>query len=534
MNRVVPVRPPFAALVLLVAAASSPFAAAPARAQFLGAGLERTMVEQRLRQPALRLATLGRLSLALDDENNEINQWDFGNSTVGLLGDREGHALDLFVDDAGRSNKRTVGPLTRETERVDGSVFGLSAVARNAGTFAFGIDAGFQTLGTGIPRDPVLYSDDAVNLLDATVTAGGRVIGGKLGWGARLGFGTEKFQHRLRDAVLDGDELELGDGDTREPISIFELTEGKGRSTRLGLGVGWLGSSRADVSLNWDYSKLHVTGDQNTRRRIYETEEKRGIDVLSLVTTLRPTSWATFGGVVGSGGYDVDETYRFSLSLGQGAPAAMSRGLRYSHHAEGEFLKARVALAPPAIEALLVGADFNVRYGKEESDAASGPGSFNDFLDFAERNGFILGPQLYDELDEVRHWDGGVGLGYAVSPRLRLGVEGHRGNDARDGTLVRTRRRVTDLRAGVEYDVSSEWQARLGGWRRGLDEDVYTRNNEGVAAAVTLGAGYHPTGSKWAIDAGAEILDRSTDYPDPNDGTGSGFRFVLYNRWAFR
>jgi hypothetical protein len=528
MNRAVP-----AHALFVCALAATGFAASPAHAQFLSTELDRTQFDQRLRQPALRLATLGRLTLALDDENNEINQWDFGNSPVGLLDDRAGNALDLFLDNGGRSAKHTVGPITREIERVDGSVYGMAAAARTPGKFAFGVEAGFQGLGTGLARDLGLYQHESVQLLEGTVTAGGRMFEKKVGWGARLGFGKETFEKRLRNETQDGDEFKLSGGDTRDPVSIFELTEGSGRFTRLGLGAGWLASSWGDVTLNWEYTKIMVKGDQNTRRRIYEIEEPRGVDVVSLVTTLRPTSWVTLGGAVGTGGFDVDEKYRFSLSLGQGAPPAISRGTRVSRHMEGEFLRARAALAPPALSELLVGADLNVRYGKETTDPAQGPGSFNDFLDFAARNGFILGPHLFAENDEVRHWDAGLGLGYKVSPRLRLGVEGHRGNDAHDGTIVHARRRVTDFRGGAEYDVNPHWQARVGGWHRALDEDVFTANNEGVANAVTLGAGYRPGGGKYGLDAGVEILDRSTDYPDPLDGTGSGFRFVLYNRWSF-
>jgi len=78
--------PVVAARVLIaVSFLAAGLAAAPAQAQFLAAELDRTGVDQRVRQPSLRLSTLGRLSLALDDENNEINQWDFGGSTVGLL-----------------------------------------------------------------------------------------------------------------------------------------------------------------------------------------------------------------------------------------------------------------------------------------------------------------------------------------------------------------------------------------------------------------------------------------------------------------
>ena len=529
MNRAVPAPAMFA-----LALAALGLAASPAGAQFLSTGLDRTQFDQRLRQPALRLATLGRVTLAFDDENNEINQWDFGNSPVGLLDDRSGNSLDMYLDNSARKAKHSIGPLTREIERVDGTVYGIAVGARNPGKFAFGLEAGVQGLGTGLPRDLGLYQKESVQLLEGTVTAGGRIFRQKVGWGARLGIGRETFESRLRNETLEGDELKLSGGDTRDPVSIFELTEGSGRFTRIGAGLGWLASSWGDLSLNWEHTRLTVKGDQNTRRRVYEIEEPRGIDVVSLVTTLRPTAWATLGGAVGTGGFDADEDYRFSLSLGQGAPAAISRGTRVSRHMEGEFLRARLALAPPAMTELLVGADLNVRYGKETTDPAQGAGSFNDFLDFAERNGFILGPHLLPETDEVRHWDAGVGLGYALSPRLRVGIEGHRGNDAHDGTLVHARRRVTDFKGGIEYGVNDQWQARVGGWRRGLDEDVYTANNEGVATAVTLGAGYRPGNARYTLDAGVEILSRSTDYPDPSDGTGSGFRFVLYNRWAFK
>ena len=527
MNRAVPAL--FAAVVLV----ATILHALPARAQFLDAGLDRVGSDQGLRQPSLRLATLGRMTLAFEDENTEINQWDLGRSTVGLLDDRPGNSLDLFLDNSDRSAEATIGSLTRQVERVEGTVFGLSGVARNKDKFAFGFDAGLQSLGTGRPRDLGLYEDDEFGLRDATVTANGKVFGKKVGWGARFAFGREEYDHRIRNETVEDGELVLDGGDTREPTSMFEIVEGTGESMRYGLGIGWLASSWGDVSVNWDHDQLTVLGDQNTRRRVYEVEEQRGIDVFSIAATVRPLSGVTLGGVAGTGGYDTEETYRFSMSLGQGAPPALSRGTRYSKDVEGQFLRARAAIAPAAMPDLLVGADFNVRYEKEEAIAATDEASFNEFLDFAERNGFILGAPLENTVDELRHWDAGVGVGYKLTSKLRLGLEGHRGNDARDGTMIHSRRQVTDLRGGLEADLGTSWQGRVGGWHRSLDEDVFTANNEGVANAITLGAGWKPQGSKFTLDGGIEILDRSTDYPDPNDGTGSGLRFVLYNRWAF-
>jgi hypothetical protein len=531
MNGAVPARA--SRIVALLALALGLAAlATPAGAQYLAPQLDRNGVDQRLRQPSLRLVSLGRLSLALDDENNEINQWDFGGSTVGLLDDRGGHALDLFYDGGGRSAERTVGGLTRQTERVDGSVVGLSAVARTPGKFAFGLDAGFQGLGTGVPREFGLYQDQSIGLLEGIATVSGRAFAKKVGWGARLGFARETLESRRRTLSIEDGELQLSGGETLEEVTAFDISEGTGAKTQFGLGLGWMASSWGDVSLNWDHVSNKVRGDNTTRRRIYEVEEPRGVSTLALTTTLRPASWVTLGGTVGSGGFDATESFRFTLSGGQGAPPLQGRGERLDRSVEGEFLKARVALAPPALPAFQVGADFNVHFDEESIDPADGPDDYNAFLQ--SLTGLLnLPPAIIAETQQLRHWDAGLGLGYKAGPRLSIGVEGHRGNDARDGTGVRLRRRVTDLRGGLEYAVTSSWMARVGAWRRGLDEDVYTANNEGVATAITLGAGYQPTASRFALDAGIEILDRSTDYPDPTDGTGSGFRFVLYNRWAF-
>ncbi len=528
MNRAV-----FARAACLASAAAAILCAAPAEAQFLSPALDQSGFDQRTRQPSLRLAMLGRATLAFDDENNEINQWDFGASTVGLVTDRNGNSVDLFIDRAGTSAERTVGGIPGEVDRFDGSVYGLSAVARNGSKFAFGLDIAYQDLGMGVPLQPGLYQDEKAALREGVATFSGRMAGGKLGWGARLGFGNETFDSETRTRGDEDGEEVLSGGESVEPANAFDLTEATARRTVLGLGLGWMAESWGDVTVNWDYNKVSIDGSNETRKRIYEVDEPRRSNTFSLTTVLKPIDGLTFGGVVGTGGFDVDETYRYTQSNGQGAPPLTGRGDRLQRAVDGEFLKTRVAFTPDGLPDLLVGADFRVLYHKEAITAATSPGNFNQFLASLNGTGVNPGMPVLDESQEVRHWDAGVGIGYLLSPRLRVGAEGHRANDARDGTGVHARTRITDFRGGVEYGVSSEWQARLGGWHRSLDKDVHTANNEGIGTALTLGAGYRPLNSKYSLDAGVEIMDRTTDYPDPGDGTGSGFRFMLYNRWSF-
>jgi len=52
--------------------------ARPVAAQFLAPALDHPGFDRRLSQPSLRLSMLGGVSLLFDDENNELNLWDFG------------------------------------------------------------------------------------------------------------------------------------------------------------------------------------------------------------------------------------------------------------------------------------------------------------------------------------------------------------------------------------------------------------------------------------------------------------------------
>ena len=63
--------------------------AAAVSAQTLAPAIDRPGSERKTTQPSLRLVTLGGMSLAIDDENNEINLWDFAGSSLGLVFDRD-------------------------------------------------------------------------------------------------------------------------------------------------------------------------------------------------------------------------------------------------------------------------------------------------------------------------------------------------------------------------------------------------------------------------------------------------------------
>ena len=51
--------------------------------------------------------------------------------------------------------------------------------------------------------------------------------------------------------------------------------------------------------------------------------------------------------------------------------------------------------------------------------------------------------------------------------------------------------------------------------------------------AFSAGVGWAKPNSSYTLDAGFEYATASTDFPDPTEGSGSGLRLFLYNRWDF-
>jgi hypothetical protein len=519
-------------LAFALAAAATIQVAAPAHAQYNAPAIDRPGSELRNTQPSLRLATLGGMSLAIADENNEINLWDFAGSSLGLLTDRDSTSLDVFFDSRSTTDQHSVGAQDRELLRARRYNLGMQAVGRTPGKFAAGLDAGYVSLGTRFPIQDDQYLDRSATVPLAIPTLNGRFAGGNLGWGAHLTFAGEAINDDRRLETIDGNSVQLQNGNLVNTPTPFIPNEGKTRVGGFGIGVGFFGLKNVDVAINWDRISNRVRDANTNARRVYETEERLASSEFSFATIVHP-GWITFGGQVGTRKYDSKEEYRFSLSGGLNGPPLTSRGDRLFRDFEQRYLRARVALEPPGIRGLTVGADLNVRYDREDVAPATGRGNFNTFQQEIASDTLGIAPAVVDSRDELRHVNEGVGLGYRVTSRVLLGVEGHRYRSAWNGTLVSAREVITELRGGVEFAVTPAWTGRLGGYHRSDDADQLTANNETVSNALTAGVGWTRPKSRHQLDAGVEVGKRSSNYPDPTDENGSTFRLVLYNRWAF-
>jgi hypothetical protein len=173
-----------------------------------------------------------------------------------------------------------------------------------------------------------------------------------------------------------------------------------------------------------------------------------------------------------------------------------------------------------------------VRYDRLDTAPATGTGNFNDFMDQIASDTLGIVPDVVATRGELRHVNGGLGVGYRVNPRILVGLEGHAYRSAFDGEQTTSKQTIKDIRGGIEFAVSPRWTGRVGGFHRAIDDNTYTENDESVSNAFTAGVGWMKS-SRYQLDAGFELGKRSTDYPDPTDLHGSTFRFVLYNRWAF-
>jgi len=517
-------------LAIALAAAAITTIAAAAHAQTLAPAIDRPGSERQTTQPSLRLVTLGGMSLAISDENNEINLWDFAGSSLGLLGDRDSTSLDIFLDSRSSSAHHTFGPEDRQAQRSRALNLGMQAVGRSPGKFAAGLDAGVLSTGAQFPIQDDIYLDHSSSIPLGIPTLNG-VIGGKIGWGAHFTFANESASDDRRLESVDGSSVDLENGELIESRTPFTPNENKTSVNGLGLGVGYYGLKDAQIAINWDRVKDHVRAQNENPRRIYETEERIKSDEFSAAVIVHP-SWITAGVQAGTRGFDSKEEYRFSLSGGLNGPPLSSRGDRLTHDLEQKYLRVRVALEPPALAGLLVGADWNVRYDKLDTAPATGTGNFNDFMDEIAGDTLGIVPDIVQTRSELRHVNGGLGVGYRVNERILVGLEGHAYRSAFDGELTLAKQTIKDIRGGIEFVVSPKWTGRIGGYHRAIDDNTYEENDESVSDAFTAGVGWTKS-SRYQLDAGFELGKRSTDYPDPTDLNGSSFRFVLYNRWAF-
>jgi hypothetical protein len=530
MNRAVPAR----ALVLLLAGVAMLPAARPAHAQYLAPALDRAGFEARLRQPSLRLASMGRLYLAVDDENERLNLWDYAASSTGMLADRDSTSLDIFFETRHRDDQRTLGSTLEQADHAQLWNIGLQAIGRVPGRFAAGVDGGYLSFDSGLPAQRGVYEERTITAPVAMPTINGLVLDGRLSWAAHAVLGRESLDQRLRLMTESGGELKLKGGDVVGYPSPFTPNEATNPVGGLGFGVAWNDPDHLwQFAANADWIKTTVRESNSTQRRVFETEEVRPMRQLAGSLILTPLPWVTFGGQAGESWYDGEQTYRFSISGGSGGIPTIGRGDRLAHSFRQDFARARVMVRPPAVERLTLGADFNSRYDRHRYDPATGTGDFNAFLVTLQADTLVLPGFVLTEAQELRHWDAGLGAGYRVSPALLASAEIHRYNNAWDGLATRVRQRITDLRAGVEYELNPTWMLRLGGWHRADDRDVYTAGNERMENALTGGVGLTRAGGRNHIDLGFEYMKRQTDFPDPTAQDGSGFRLMGYSRWAF-
>jgi len=519
-------------LAFALAVATIPGIAATAHAQFLAPATDRPGFEGRPTQPSLRLAMLGGLSLAIADENNEINLWDYAGSSLGLLGDRDSTSMDIYFDSGSLTDQHTVGAQDQELKRAHRGIIGIQAVGRSVGKFAAGLDAGYASSGTHLPAQDGIYTDQTHTVPLAIPTVSGMMFGGKMGWGAHLTFAnvSSKDQYKL-ETVKDG-TVELNNGELASTPNPFITDHGKTKIGGFGIGVGYEGIKGLQTALNWDRTTDTVTGSNTNARRVYEIEEPQPTNEFSFAAVAKP-GWGTIGAQVGTGKFKSKEVYRFTLSGGLNGPPLASRGDMLYRDFKQDWFRTRVALTPPAVRGLTVAGDFAVRYDKDVVDPSTAPGNYNDFMASIAGDTLGITKPIVASTEELRHWSGGVGIGYQVSPRVLAAIEGHRYQNTHDAEGLHAREVIQEVRGGLEFAAAPAWTGRLGGYHISNDTDALTAQNERVSNALTAGVGWAKPRTRYTLDAGIEVGRRSSNFPDPTNENGSLFRFMLYNRWAF-
>ena len=182
-------------------------------------------------------------------------------------------------------------------------------------------------------------------------------------------------------------------------------------------------------------------------------------------------------------------------------------------------------------------------------------GSYNYFLDVAANRLGADSLALPDSVQRSHTIDKGWNLGYGATWRLPGGrglvggeyhfakhsfeeqifqnPKGGGGNDPIAFLGLGPDRRISDVRAGLEYACTKALSGRLGYIRRSDDRDELTQRNEFKSNTLTTGFGLRPLGSTWAMDLGWAIEWLAPDFPDATAAKESRQQVAVQVRWVF-
>lgn len=491
-----------------------------------------------------RLLGMGRLTLVIDEANNDLTLWDFAQMPAGLGDADTVSVVELRQSTWAASTLHDVlgSPLERQSFAGRDVLMGIEAWRRARGETTFGLvgDVGLVRRDEPFAQDieqRVQFSRPSI-----MPAVNGRmpfILSERMRYGLRGIYTFESREQRYHAFVtnpfgeyIDQEGVLLQAPDEFRPLDTEISTTGIGASLRYDFGPFLRAGAGLDVTkseiMSENVGLRHGTFYEEDRPMATGQAVLRGLWGSHLEWIADGRMWASSS----------EPAWRYTTSAGQGAFPLTGRGKLYEREEEGSSVRTRARLFARGFE---IGGMFSV--GDRTIDVTppdpTDVTSFNYFRNttYLRQNADSIALPDSISLDRIEQqsWTAGLGISWRAPWRGALmGVEYHLGEEEEERLTSGTgpRRVFWDVRSGVEVPLAADIVlGRAGFIYRSEDQDDLTENNEFVSNAITLGLGVRPGGRSWFIESGFAYEWFRGDYPDPQQTRGSRNQFNAQIRW---
>lgn len=454
-----------AVLTLLLAAAfAAPLAAAASVIDFFME--QEGLPVDRSRGPgSIRLDGMGRLSLVIEDENNEINLADYGGNRAGVIFDKDRWSIESWA----RFSDRTSEPDDATKNEFEFGTVGTEVIWRVADERAIGGSLAWRRLrGDEEPGDNYEVRGPAGSI-----------------------FYNEKLFSWLAAAVT---LVNRSENEDRVSDDVFGLRHKQGRLE--GQLAAALTRGDLRIGLTWDFQRGQIDGKSRDPAAFHTDlfNWQRPVDTYGLQAVFKPSSR-----IEGAAFFQ-------SQSIEGGEKAEISWSDRFPDNGSQENFYLETTSFVEEEDRTTFGTRWLLRLQDRWRVGASITGLDGSSL-VREGVNFKGSRRSVDAEFDWLSFGGGIG-GTFFDRRLQAGVEGFlvRGTRTDIGVSERT---WQDRRAhaGLEFFWTQNFVVRGGVVGQDQDLDVDRPASRQRGFIYTFGASYLPRGGLWQLD-GAVNFDR--------------------------
>ncbi len=464
----------------------------------------------------IRLAGMGNLTIAVEDENNQVNLYDFTGNVASLIFDKRVRNHDTWANYAKWTDVKDgfrwqdVGVWqggTMVVLRKEGSYAGGASISSRVVDFTRVDDRVLrERLRVAYPKSEIFHPDTSIIDMETSGTAIeayfahkvlGKVYAGVRGWGV---FDGEKRSPRLRYEVTnEASDVGAGLGVVAFPLSWVQVG-----------GTVDLGSQLVEA-----VSKDAFHDDLFSRKRSIPAYSTHA--AFDLIGKLR--------GVVNYKrcSYEADQTLLMNWSD------------RYIINPQEIDIHMKLKIGSES----LVSNQFATRWILSNLGVPVTVTAHFDMM--TEDSWYRQEPNVLvwtEEFDQyLQQWNLAGGASYTLLDRGLLGVEVRLNRGRLENRMIdekgQTNFKALDLRGGAEYRVLP-WLALRGGYARSAEERFMGVPEEDfVSSAFSAGLGFLLKDERLAFDAA--FLQRTTE-PEADLGVSREIKYqslMLYGRFIF-